>query len=582
MKKLVMVLIVGLYAVAFASTQVRDRDLEQAAINQNHDQIAELNIQAWECLQLMSDNERANAVIDIEPPSGVTRDVIWAANDIENIWNCGQYDTAIAQLRNLAAIITEGKIAIGISWRTPLANEDASLWGSDVRIGDRDSIYQTSMDIQRSTGTLFSILTFKEGGGYYFSVNRSTNSGQAWSETYNWYGGSDSIVSASSACLTNHCWVGYAFKNVPFDVRIRRFFTSTGQVDTFNNGDAYVTVFSGTSPDTIKEVSFCTNQDSLNNRIYCLALTSSGHIRYYWSDTTGVTWTERTNTIADAKCGLSASCNQGFNTYYLWFSYLSNTDSVKIYNISAASGIVYSLSARAGSSGSYTAISACKDTVLCAYDYSATYMGCRYQIYYNTGGWASGVISDSTTGSESPAVAARKNGGIGIVYRYYTSPRQERYIHRTYAWAIWPDPVQIANNEPYWNQPSLEYLGGGDYGVVYLSWATPAIRGAYFDHLASSDIEISQSLPCSYGLSQNYPNPFNASTCIKYNTPKSTNVKIEIYDILGRKVQTLIDQYQQAGQHSLIWNAGENSSGVYFARITADNESQMIRMMLLK
>ena len=83
-------------------------------------------------------------------------------------------------------------------------------------------------------------------------------------------------------------------------------------------------------------------------------------------------------------------------------------------------------------------------------------------------------------------------------------------------------------------------------------------------------------------LLSNYPNPFNSSTTIEYSLREAGHVTIEIYDLLGRRVETLVDEEQEAGQHRVIWDAGEHTSGVYFHRIVAGEVSETKRMVLLK
>jgi hypothetical protein len=75
----------------------------------------------------------------------------------------------------------------------------------------------------------------------------------------------------------------------------------------------------------------------------------------------------------------------------------------------------------------------------------------------------------------------------------------------------------------------------------------------------------------SYALEQNYPNPFNPSTIIKYSLPKNSHVTIKVYDMLGRLVQTLVDENQLSNRYSVEWNAANVSTGVYFYRIKAES-----------
>ncbi len=80
----------------------------------------------------------------------------------------------------------------------------------------------------------------------------------------------------------------------------------------------------------------------------------------------------------------------------------------------------------------------------------------------------------------------------------------------------------------------------------------------------------------------NYPNPFNAMTVIRYDLPSASVVTVEIYDILGHRLETLVRQPQQAGYHQVSWDATGRSSGVYFYRIWAGDHSMTGRMLLLK
>ena len=89
-------------------------------------------------------------------------------------------------------------------------------------------------------------------------------------------------------------------------------------------------------------------------------------------------------------------------------------------------------------------------------------------------------------------------------------------------------------------------------------------------------------LPSGSVLHQSYPNPFNASTTIKYQMPEDAYVTIQIYDMLGRMVDNLVDEYKQAGYYQVTWNAGEQASGVYFYRIQAGNFSDIKKLTLIR
>ena len=73
--------------------------------------------------------------------------------------------------------------------------------------------------------------------------------------------------------------------------------------------------------------------------------------------------------------------------------------------------------------------------------------------------------------------------------------------------------------------------------------------------------------PFSFQLEQNYPNPFNPSTTIKYSIPSVSNVTIDVYNILGKEVATLISKKQSAGNYEIIFNSEKLASGIYFYRL---------------
>lgn len=88
--------------------------------------------------------------------------------------------------------------------------------------------------------------------------------------------------------------------------------------------------------------------------------------------------------------------------------------------------------------------------------------------------------------------------------------------------------------------------------------------------------------PKAFSLSQNYPNPFNPITEIRYALPRPCQVKLEMYNLLGQRVATLVDGYQPAGYRTVKWDGSDLASGVYLYRIEAGDFSEVRRMILLK
>jgi hypothetical protein len=93
---------------------------------------------------------------------------------------------------------------------------------------------------------------------------------------------------------------------------------------------------------------------------------------------------------------------------------------------------------------------------------------------------------------------------------------------------------------------------------------------------------ISSEIPDKFYLFQNYPNPFNPTTNIKYQIAKSSFVNFKIYDMLGREVETLVNEKQLPGTYETTFNASQYPSGVYFYRLTTEGFSETNKMILLK
>ncbi len=115
-------------------------------------------------------------------------------------------------------------------------------------------------------------------------------------------------------------------------------------------------------------------------------------------------------------------------------------------------------------------------------------------------------------------------------------------------------------------------------GYIY----TSADRMFYIFNFSPTEVEEEIKQPSQLFASQNHPNPFNAATSIHYILPEQGEVTLTICNIRGQKVATLFDGMQEAGEHTITWDAAEFPSGVYFARLEAGEHSENIKMVLLK
>ena len=98
----------------------------------------------------------------------------------------------------------------------------------------------------------------------------------------------------------------------------------------------------------------------------------------------------------------------------------------------------------------------------------------------------------------------------------------------------------------------------------------------------SEATDVSLTLPTKLTLEQNYPNPFNPVTAISYTIPEPGIVNLKIYDLKGNLVKTLVDKFQDSGNYTVEWNAGDLSSGIYFYKIQYGGQSLIKRCLLIK
>ncbi len=133
------------------------------------------------------------------------------------------------------------------------------------------------------------------------------------------------------------------------------------------------------------------------------------------------------------------------------------------------------------------------------------------------------------------------------------------------------DTMEYSAGTVYLFQPDP----GTGYGPYWLGPVT-------FGNSALSADEDGDKLPGTFALSQNYPNPFNPTTEIAFDVPTKSHVTLSIYNILGQKVETLVNEEKSPGEYTVQWDASQQATGVYFYKIEAGDFTETRKMMLLK
>jgi photosystem II stability/assembly factor-like uncharacterized protein len=193
------------------------------------------------------------------------------------------------------------------------------------------------------------------------------------------------------------------------------------------------------------------------------------------------------------------------------------------------------------------------------------------------------VTSDRTTGARSTDGGATWNSipfvgsgspysiaGAGTIDFWYAS---DQIYHSTDRGSSWTNEL----SGQQWMV--LDFVTIGNTAVGYAASAGGAV--ARYSGTVTSVGRTNGNVGGDFALEQNYPNPFNPSTTIKYELAKSTEVKLSVYDMLGREVSVLVDVRKEAGVYEVKLDGSNLASGVYFYRLTAGSYVQTRKLLLL-
>lgn len=212
-------------------------------------------------------------------------------------------------------------------------------------------------------------------------------------------------------------------------------------------------------------------------------------------------------------------------------------------------------------------------------------------------------ISDAPNNQSNTFYSAE--GINGSIFSSITNINFDNGTHGTYN-VSWPDVVNGKNGGlnvlKYSNLPSDNFAAtafkgifpGGTYngGVVYLGFPFETIypenkrfeiMDIALEFLSNlNDVSGNIFLPDEYKLYQNYPNPFNSITIIRWQQPEPKFTNLTIYDVLGKEIKTLVNEYLSQGTHEVSFNADDLSSGIYYYQLKTDDFFSVSKMILIK
>lgn len=138
------------------------------------------------------------------------------------------------------------------------------------------------------------------------------------------------------------------------------------------------------------------------------------------------------------------------------------------------------------------------------------------------------------------------------------------------------EEYQLAKRFGFYFSSSCEFSCG------YTRLVYAKINGIEYGNKIITRIENKNTKPISFALFQNYPNPFNPSTNITFEIPKSGEITIKIYDVLGKEIKNISKYYSNIGLHRIVFDGSNYASGIYIYRIGFNNKSISKKMMLIK
>jgi hypothetical protein len=188
------------------------------------------------------------------------------------------------------------------------------------------------------------------------------------------------------------------------------------------------------------------------------------------------------------------------------------------------------------------------------------------------------VAVDFTNGSTSVVVYTYGYAGDGLAWddqgRLYTSEWSTNSCHR-YDTSFAHPPETVSSGH---DGPADIYINRRDNILCVPNFYRHDIDFVEIYPSSTDDIAV----PDRYNSLTNYPNPFNAGTTIKYSLENDASVTIQVFDLMGRRIETLINTVQNPGEHSVTWDADGYSSGTYFYSIKAGEFSETRKMTLVK
>jgi hypothetical protein len=553
------------------------------------EETSQVSVALWERLAAVSSEARAGASIELELGRDAAPADLATARAVEALWNGGRCEGAIAMLRELEE--AGACLGLGIGWANG-AGPASSSRDADVRIGgDRTGARAVSVDFDEQSGNLFSVIGWGSAeGDAYWTMNVSTDHGASWTETYAWYS-TTGIIDVDAAVVYDWVYVGYVAGGSEDEVRMRRCHANTGGVDGLYS--YHVVLDAGSN--TFTEVVMAANADDFDNRIYCLAIESNRDLRMAWDIASdGTTFVEVTPPVSPhASRGLDATFDNNLVCdEFLYASYLGTDGNIHVQKLESGDMWTDDIIATGAYASTNASISAFGEVIICAYNIEMTDgYGIQYRISYDCGvTWTGGNLAEPDDIIHlylRPSVDARNGLGTAVAFEAQTGAPDEALYRFRYGFApgSWSAPVVF--NDQNVSAGVAMVLGPLSHGADHMDHGAVYITDTlvpYFDmpNPASSSAPAFAAPASTLQLLPVSPNPADGGTTIRFVLPAAGHVRLELLDVLGRHVATLLDGPLDAGMHAIPVAAERLGSGICFYRLVSGDQEAGSRIAVIR
>jgi len=317
-------------------------------------------------------------------------------------------------------------------------------------------------------------------------------------------------------------------------------------------------------------------QDERNN---------NSEIYYKRSTDGGINWgadTRLTNDTAWSKDPCIAV--NGLNVYVVWYDYRDGNYEI-YFKRSTDGGTTWGIDTRLTNSSAVS-----KNPCIAVSGSNVHVVWQENKLFYRQstdGGVTWGTIIQLTNGpsaSEFPSIAV-SGSNVHLVWHDFRDLNYEIYYKRsTNSGITWETDTRLTNN-PADSYISSIAVSGSNLHVIWCGISVDLVFEINYKRNPTGNVgiqNISTETPAKYSLGQNYPNPFNPTCNVQFSMYKAGQVKLVVYDVQGREVQTLVNEKLSAGTYEVKFDGSMLNSGVYFYKMMTDGFTETKKMTLIK